>query len=347
MLSRSIKILIIVKNDLIYVFSGDKKTMNSKSKIIADCGNLSLDISNLICEFLILKSINKKIACSDFVCGGIKDGKVLISKKDHYHSINGKDFISISASGRICATLRSNGTLEILLTCFTSNYFGWDYYSPDDRFINITVVNEDVIGIRSDGSIKSMKKGEIKKKGFIMFANGPLDFYGDVIGLKDDGSIDFLYGKSDSRQLPKGSDYVSISSGWSHILALKTDGSLYSTEFFSIDPDLDGVISNTPKGNNFIAISAHYGISAALTDDETIYVWGCRFNSVKIFSAKDCVDISMSNIIIIGLKSNGDIIIYPLPSTMLDRAPELKCDGDIIIHPLPIARSYDFKSDYY
>ena len=157
--------------------------MSSKSKVIADCGNLSLDISNLICKFLILKPINKQIACSRFVFSGIRDGKILVSNKNHYHHSNRTDFVSVSADGRICAALHSDGTFEVLLKNMDRKLFVWKYYSPDDRFVNITAVNEDVIAIRSDGSIKSMRKGEMKKRGFVMFTKGTSMLHKNVIGL--------------------------------------------------------------------------------------------------------------------------------------------------------------------
>ncbi len=287
--------------------------MELKSKVIADCGNLSLDISNLICEFLILKPINKQIACSKFVFSGIKDERILISNKNHYHHPHRKGFISISADGRICAVLHSDGIFGVLSKCMDREFFDWKYYSTDDRFVNITVVDEDVIAIRSNGTIKSMKRGEMKKKGFVMFTNGPLDFYGDIIGLKYDGSIDFLYEKSDSRKLPEGSDYVSIASGRSHILTLKADGTLYSKSFTSTDEY--GVIFDTPKGDNFIAIDACYHNSSALTDDGIIHLWGNynRYCKMEEIVAKKCIDIAISDRAIVGLMSDGNIIRYLLP----------------------------------
>ncbi len=286
--------------------------MELKSKVIADCGNLSLDISNLICEFLILKPINKQIACSMFVFSGIKGGKILVCYNSPYHHPRKKGFISISVDGRICVALHLDGTLEILLKFFKSNYFRWKYYSPDDRFVNITAVNEDVIAIRSDGSIKSMKKGEIKKKGFVMFTKGTSMLHKNVIGLKNDGTIEYL-DLADNDNLPEGSDYVSIASGRSHILTLKSDGTLYSKTFISKDEY--GVISDTPKGDNFIAIDACYHNSAALTDDGIIHLWGDynRYGKMGEIVEKDCIDIAISDRIIIGLMSNGDIVKYLLP----------------------------------
>ncbi len=291
--------------------------MELKSKMIADCGNLSLDISNLICDFMRLIPINRQIACSNFVYSGIKDGRIIVSDKNRYHHPHRKGFISISADGFICTALHSDGIFGIMLKHINIEFFEWKYYSSDDRFVNITVVNDDdVIAIRSDGSIKSMKKGEMKKKGFVMFTNGPFMLHGNVIGLKDDGTIEYLDTEGDDI-LPKGSDYVSIASGRSHILTLKADGTLYSKEFTSTDES--GVISDTPEGDNFIAIDAFYHNSAALTDDGIIHLWGDRYSKMGKIVAKDCIDIAISDRIIIGLKSNGDIIKYPLPDIVFNR----------------------------
>ena len=189
------------------------------------------------------------------------------------------------------------------------------YYSPDDRFVNVTAVSDDIIGIRDDGSIISMKKGEIKKRGFAMFTHGLIDLYNgmpkpykDVIGLKDDGTIEFLETDLYSKYLPKDQGFVSIASGWSHILALKANGTLYNITFAITNSF--GLISNTPKGCNFIAIAACCGNSAALTNDGFICVWGEECDKMRKTYLEDCIDITMSNRIIVGLKSNGDIVKY-------------------------------------
>ena len=285
-----------------------EKTMNLKSEIIADCGNLPLDISNLICDFLRLRIINKNIACWDSNLFGIENGKIITSNKENSNAPSGEDFISISASRHICVALRSDGTLEFLL-----KHFELKYYSPDDRFVSVTAIHDDVIGIRLNGSIISMKKGEIKKKGFVMFTmftGGLIDQLENVIGLKDDGTIEFPETDLYKDCLPWGSKYVSIASGYSHILTLREDGSLYTLNYSMLDPCSS--LDNIPNGSNFISIAAADEYSAALTDNGIIYLWGGGYSEMRRIYSKDCIDIAMSNRIIVGLKTNGDIVKFHL-----------------------------------
>nr|QBK92825.1 MAG: hypothetical protein LCPAC401_04630 [Pithovirus LCPAC401] len=190
-----------------------------------------------------------------------------------------------------------------------------EYYTPDESgFISVTAVNDDVIAIRSDESVKSMKKGELKKKGFVMFTGAMSNYCIDIIGLKNDGTIDFLETDSHKEYLPRGSDYISVATGYLHILALKIDGTICTTRPIT---DSFGLIFNTPKGDNFIAIAARRGNSAALTDNGVICIWGKGYDEMKTISAKDCIDVIMSDEKIIGLTSNGDVVEYPLPAGSL------------------------------
>ncbi len=287
--------------------------MDLKSKLIADCGNLSLDISNLICEFLILKPINKQIAYEDSTSYVIKDGKIVTSH--HQVGINRnegvmwckQDFISVSVNYFNSAALCCDGTLKIW-----KQHLTMEYYSPDETgFINVTAVNDDVIAIRSDGSVKSMEKGEMEKKGFVMFTGGMSNYCMSIIGLKSDGTIDFLGTDLCKEYLPKGSDHISVASGYLHILTLRINGTICTTRPIE---DAFSLIANTPKEDNFIAIAARRTNSAALTDDGVICIWGKGYNEVKTISAKDCIDIIMSDKKIIGLTSNEDVVEYPLTS---------------------------------
>nr|QBK92845.1 MAG: hypothetical protein LCPAC401_04830 [Pithovirus LCPAC401] len=291
--------------------------MDLESRIIADCGNLSLDISDLICKFLILKPINKHIAYNDFTSYIIKNGKIIITSYNQVDIYRGKgiisykqDFISISVNYFNSVALCSDGTFKLWRQHLTMKY-----YTPDESdFVSVTAVNDDVIAIRSDGSVKSMKKGEMKKKGFVMFTGSMSNYCMSIIGLKSDGTIDFLEIDSHTEYLPKGSDYISVATGYLHILALKIDGTICTTRPIT---DSFGLISNTPKEDNFIAIAARRGNSVALTDNGVICIWGKGYDEMKTIPAKDCIDIIMSDEKIIGLTSNGDVVKYPLPAGSL------------------------------
>ena len=126
--------------------------------------------------------------------------------------------------------------------------------------------------------------------------------------MKRDGTIGFLEAYSHREYFPKDSNFVSIASGGSHILALKENGTLYNKTFANRDDS--GVIYNTPKGNNFVAIAAYGGNSAALTDNEIVYVWGVGYDKAGKYLAKNCVDIVMFDRIIVGLTFNGSVVRY-------------------------------------
>ena len=152
--------------------------------------------------------------------------------------------------------------------------------------------------------------GAIKSKNFSKFFR--IDPSNKL--LKRDGTIEFLETDINDNCLPKGSDYISVATGWLHILALRSNGTICVKQFTVNDSW--GLNSNAPNSNNFIAIAAHDGNAAALTDDGIICVWGKGCDKMKKISAKDCIDIVMSDRIIVGLTSNGNAVRYSL----LDRS---------------------------
>ncbi len=303
--------------------------MNLKSGVISKYGNVPADISNLICEFLLLEPTNKIITIMNKISLGIRDGKIVFSKCN-FNVPTGQNFVSISASRYNCAALRSDGTFALFWNSFDFS----EHYSPDEAgFISVTVVGKDFIGVKSDGTIKSMMNGIINLPKFIMFTPYGID---GILGLKNDGTIEFLdigtsflskhldflpkyldslpelprylnslfsFFPRNLNSLPKHPEFISIAAGCSHILALREDGTIHTIPDSSLDPF--GIISHTPQCSNFIAIAAFEETSAALTDDGIVYVW--RETCVKL-EAKECVDITMNCEKIVGLKSNGNIV---------------------------------------
>ena len=72
---------------------------------------------------------------------------------------------------------------------------------------------------------------------------------------------------------PTGSDFVAVSAGGTHSLALREDGTIAAW-----GSDADNQVSETPVGNDFVAVSASRGFkgnhSLALREDGTIAAWG-------------------------------------------------------------------------
>lgn len=89
------------------------------------------------------------------------------------------------------------------------------------------------------------------------------------LALKSDGSI-LGWGRNEFGQTesPDGNDFVAISAGGAHSLALKSDGSIiaWGHHFFGQ--------SNVPAGNDFVAIAAGTAHSLAIKFDGSIVQWG-------------------------------------------------------------------------
>ena len=89
------------------------------------------------------------------------------------------------------------------------------------------------------------------------------------IAVKSDGSL-IGWGKNDQGQCdtPSGTNYVAATAGGYHCLAIKSDGTLAAWG------DNTYGQSNAPSGNNYIAVSAGEYHSIALKDDGSIVAWG-------------------------------------------------------------------------
>ncbi|MHC4087399.1 MAG: RCC1 domain-containing protein [Planctomycetota bacterium] len=77
-----------------------------------------------------------------------------------------------------------------------------------------------------------------------------------------------LWGTSECQVLD-GRDFVAISAGGSHNVALKTDGTLVAW-----GDNTCGQCSSTPVGNDFVAISAGDRHNLAMKSDGTLTAWG-------------------------------------------------------------------------
>ena len=107
---------------------------------------------------------------------------------------------------------------------------------------------------------------------------------------------------------PTGDDFIAISGGAYHSLALKGDGSIVSW-----GDDSYGQVSNTPTGNDFIAISAEAVYSLALKNDGSIVSWGwdSYYSPVNNTpTGNDFIDISAGRQHSLALKSDGSIVSW-------------------------------------
>src|SRR5262245_8220316 len=85
------------------------------------------------------------------------------------------------------------------------------------------------------------------------------------------GSL-FVWGNDEFGQVsrrPAGNDFIAVSSGHDHLVALRSDGSLVSWGH-----DAFGQVSHTPTGTGFLAVSAGGSTSTALRSDGSLVSWG-------------------------------------------------------------------------
>jgi len=92
--------------------------------------------------------------------------------------------------------------------------------------------------------------------------------YSHSLALKSDGSIVGWGGNSQGQiNVPSGTDFVAIAAGHSHSLALKSNGSLVGW-----GSNGHGEI-DVPAGNDYVAIAAHGGSNTALKSDGSVVSW--------------------------------------------------------------------------
>jgi hypothetical protein len=143
---------------------------------------------------------------------------------------------------------------------------------------------------------------------------GRLDSYGDW--FVDDVKIIVepvslvAWGANNNGQcdVPTGNQYVAISAGCFHSLALKSDGSIVAW-----GSDQHGQPTPPPPvGNDFIAIAAGLVSSLALKSDGSIVAWGIDQYGQKATApvGKDFEAIAAGSLYSLALKSDGSIVAW-------------------------------------
>jgi len=121
------------------------------------------------------------------------------------------------------------------------------------------------------------------------------------VALRSNGSL-VAWGENmfDQCTVPSGTDYIAIDSGNSHNLALKSDGSLAAW----------GSETTVPPGNDFIAVAAGSMHSLALRSNGTIVAWGYDGEGAcNVPDEHDFVAIAAGRHSL-ALRSNGSLVAW-------------------------------------
>jgi hypothetical protein len=191
----------------------------------------------------------------------------------------GDDFVAVAIGGRLApvyrVALRSDGSLIL----WGSRY---DDYSA--RSIADAPAGNDFVAVAAAG----------------MYA----------VALRSDGGLvpwgDDLVGAT-----PTGTGFVAVSAGgrWleePHAVALRSDGSLVSWGSDSL-----GQVTDTPDGNDFVAVAAGGHHSVALRSDGSLVSWG--YDGVLVTdtpSGNNFIAVAAGSLHSVALRSNGSLVSW-------------------------------------
>ena len=127
--------------------------------------------------------------------------------------------------------------------------------------------------------------------------------YSHSLALKTDGTL-VGWGNNSSGQTncPAGNNYVAVAAGASHSLALKTDGTLVGWGSNAYGQ------TTVPAGSNYVAVVAGYWHSLALKTDGTLIGWGrSNYSQTSCPAGSNYVAVAGGGYHSLALKSDGTL----------------------------------------
>ena len=118
------------------------------------------------------------------------------------------------------------------------------------------------------------------------------------------------WGRNDTNEIsgtPAGDDFVAVSAGGGHSVALREDGSIVSW-----GQEIHGVIGDTPTSGDFVAVAAGNDHSVGLRTDGSLVAWGLDvLGAVSgVPSGNDFVAVSAGGAHSLALRADGSIVAW-------------------------------------
>jgi alpha-tubulin suppressor-like RCC1 family protein len=202
----------------------------------------------------------------------IKSDHSLVAWGEDYYGQStppgGNDYIAVAAGYAHSLALKSNGTLSAWGVNHGDPY-DYDYGQvsgtpTDSNFIAVAAGEYHSLAIAADAGATA---GTIRTWGYDR----------DNVDLGDGYYVNY-----DLQAPPDGNDFVAVAAGDLHCVALRADGSLIawganSNYWSKVTREIYGdygQVTDTPAGNDFVAIAAGSHHNVAMKADGTVVCWG-------------------------------------------------------------------------
>ena len=130
-----------------------------------------------------------------------------------------------------------------------------------------------------------------------------------AVALRQDGSL-VAWGSPSQTNVPAGYDYVGISAGSYHSIALKTDGSVV------VWGGSGSEAPYIPTGTDYVAVAAGNNVNYLLKSDGSIVGWDLSGQSIPVASGNDFTAISTSSMQTLALKADGSVVSWDSAGTL-------------------------------
>jgi hypothetical protein len=182
----------------------------------------------------------------------------------------GNDFVAVACGAHHSIALRADGSL----VSWGYDSFGQVSATPlGNDFLAVAAGHSHSVALRSNGSVVAWGRHQFDTSvghlGAVVFtaisAGGD-----DVAAITSSSQLATWVFVPEPTGPPDGKDFVAVSAGYLHRVALRSDCSIVS---WSRDDDF-GQVSATPTESNFAAVSAGFWHSSALRSDGSLVSWG-------------------------------------------------------------------------